>query len=77
MLTILEQIVNLAQSNADIAVGWLYGSRAKGTAHLKRDYDVAIAFVSFIKDDPIEKRLRPECLAIDWQRELGLHDFEL
>lgn len=75
--SILEQIVNFAQSNSDIAVVWLYGSQAKGSASEQSDYDLAVAFVSFIKDDPIEKRLRPECLAIDWQRDLGLRDFKL
>ncbi len=76
-MNILEQIVNLSQSNSDVAIVWLYGSRAKGLEHIKSDYDLAVAFVSFIKNDPIEKRLRPECLAIDWQKELGLHDFKL
>ena len=75
--TTLQSIRNLAQSNSDIAVVWLYGSRAKGSASEQSDYDLAVAFVSFIKDDPIEKRLRPECLAIDWQRDLGLRDFKL
>ena len=36
-----------------------------------------MAFKSFIKNDPLEKRLRPECLALDWQQALGLHDFQL
>jgi len=76
-MNILEQIVNLSQSNSDVAIVWLYGSRAKGLEHIESDYDLAVAFVSFIKNDPIEKRLRPECLAIDWQKELGLHDFKL
>jgi predicted nucleotidyltransferase len=73
----LELIRELAAQNSDIAIVWLYGSRAKGSANLKSDYDLAVAFFSFIKDDPIEKRLRPECLALDWQRALDLHDFEL
>jgi len=76
-MNILEQIVNLSQSNSDVAIVWLYGSRAKGLEHIESDYDLAVAFVSFIKNDPIEKRWRPECLAIDWQKELGLHDFKL
>jgi hypothetical protein len=25
----------------------------------------------------VENRMRPECLALDWQRALGLHDFQL
>jgi len=65
---LLQKIVPLAESDPDIAVVWLYGSRAKGNAHASSDYDLAVAFNRFIKDDPIEQRLRPECLALDWQQ---------
>lgn len=74
---ILLKLIELAKENTDIAVLWLYGSRAKGTAHKNSDYDLAVAFVSFIKNDPIERRLRPECLALDWQQILKLPDFKL
>ncbi|EIC29366.1 MULTISPECIES: type VII toxin-antitoxin system MntA family adenylyltransferase antitoxin [Methylomicrobium] len=77
MSELLQKIAELADNDSDIAVVWLYGSRAKGNAHASSDYDLAVAFNRFIKDDPIEKRLRPECLALDWQRALGLHDFQL
>jgi predicted nucleotidyltransferase len=77
MNNIQQAIIELAKKNADIAIVWLYGSRAKGTANINSDYDLAVAFKTFIKDDPLEKRLRPECLALDWQRALGLHDFQL
>jgi uncharacterized protein len=77
MNNLLQKIAALAENNPDIAVVWLYGSRAKGNAHVSSDYDLAVAFSRFIKDDPIEKRLRPECLALDWQQALGLHDFQL
>jgi predicted nucleotidyltransferase len=77
MSELLQKIAELAGNDSDIAVVWLYGSRAKGNAHAPSDYDLAVAFNRFIKDDPIEKRLRPECLALDWQRALRLHDFQL
>ncbi len=70
-------ICQLAGQNPDIVIVWLYGSRAKGNAHPHSDYDLAVAFKSFIKNDPLTKRLRPECLALDWQQALGLHDFQL
>jgi 23S rRNA C2498 (ribose-2'-O)-methylase RlmM len=73
----LAKLVELAAQNLEIAVLWLYGSRANDTAHAQSDYYLAVAFVSFIKNDPIEKRLRPECLAVDWQIALNLHDFDL
>jgi uncharacterized protein len=74
---VLQTIPHLAAENPDILIVWLYGSRAKGTARENSDYDLAVAFKSFIKDNPLEKRLRPELLALDWQQALGLHDFEL
>ncbi len=77
MNELLRKFRELAEPNPDIAIVWLYGSRAKGNAHPSSDYDLAVAFNSFIKDDPMEKRLRPECLAIEWQQALGLHDFQL
>jgi len=73
----LNSIIQLAQANPDIVVVWLYGSRARGDHHPSSDYDLAVAFATFIKDDPLEKRLRPECLALDWQQALGLRDFQL
>lgn len=72
----LNRISEFAEKNPDILVVWLYGSRAKGDSHQKSDYDLAVAFGSFIKD-PVEKRLRPEYLALDWQKILGLHEFQL
>ena len=72
-----QAIIKLAKQNSDVAIVWLYGSRAKNIANINSDYDLAVAFKTFIKDDPLEKRLRPECLTLDWQRALGLHDFQL
>lgn len=77
MTDLLQKIAELAENDPDIAVVWLYGSRAKGNAHTSSDYDLAVAFNCFIKDDPIQKRLRLECLTLDWQQALGLHDFQL
>lgn len=76
MNTPFQTIPPLAERDSDIVIVWLYGSRAKGEAHANSDYDFAVAFKTFLKD-PVEKRLRPECLALDWQRALGLHDFQL
>jgi uncharacterized protein len=73
----LNAIAELARQNPDIVIVWLYGSRATGRDHQASDYDLAVAFERFIKDDPVEKRLRPECLALDWQQALALHDFQL
>lgn len=65
------KIIELAQLNHEIDVVWLYGSRAKGLSHKDSDYDLAIAFNTFPKDI-IERRLRPEMLAIDLSRVLNI-----
>lgn len=68
---IQDALVELATRDEEIAVLWLYGSRAKGTATARSDYDLAVAFRTFEKD-PLERRLRPELLAQAWQDALGL-----
>ncbi|MBB3142010.1 type VII toxin-antitoxin system MntA family adenylyltransferase antitoxin [Halomonas organivorans] len=67
----LDDLIKLATTDDEIAVLWLYGSRAKGTATSNSDYDLAVAFRSF-EEDPLERRLRPELLAQAWQDALGL-----
>jgi len=73
---ILDALVELATRDEEIAVLWLYGSRAKGTATARSDYDLAVAFRTFEKD-PLERRLRPELLAQAWQDALGLAEDKL
>lgn len=55
---LLKDLAALAARDNEIAVLWLYGSRAKGTASSGSDYDLAVAFHTFEKD-PLERRLRP------------------
>lgn len=69
----LQKIIKLAQKNDDIAILWLYGSRADGTFHKNSDYDLAIAFNTFL-NNPIENALRPEMLALEWQSGLQLEE---
>ncbi|WP_163647940.1 nucleotidyltransferase domain-containing protein [Modicisalibacter sp. 'Wilcox'] len=73
---ILQRLAELATRDDDIAVLWLYGSRAKGTAGADSDYDLAVAFHHFEKD-ALERRLRPQLLAQTWQDELGLAEDQL
>lgn len=72
----LTQISQLAQMNPDIAVLWLYGSQADNSQHPESDYDLAAAFFSFLKN-PLETRLRPEMLALEWQSRLNLSENKL
>ena len=66
----INLIVRLAEHNPEVEIVWLYGSRARGNAHSQSDYDLAIAFKTYI-EDPIERRLRPELLALKWCKQLN------
>ncbi len=70
------KIMALAKQHDDIEILWLYGSYAKGTFHAGSDIDLAVVFKSW-QEDIIERRLRSELLAIEWQKELGLKEGEI
>jgi predicted nucleotidyltransferase len=74
--TILQGLTELAAKDDEIAVLWLYGSRAKGSATESSDYDLAVAFRSF-ESDALERRLRPELLVQAWQDALSLPEGQL
>jgi predicted nucleotidyltransferase len=61
----------LANADRGIELLWLYGSQANGSASKSSDYDFAVAF-SHLLDDPLNRRLHPELLVIDWQSVIGL-----
>jgi len=67
----IKNIITLAKNNTDVDILWLYGSQARNRANEHSDYDLAVAFKRYIKE-PIERRLRPEMLALEWVRELGV-----
>lgn len=67
----LINIIRLAKNNADVEVLWLYGSRARKKANIQSDYDLAVAFKNYI-EDPVERRLRPEILALKWHKMLDI-----
>lgn len=69
---VIARLSTLAEQTPEVAILWLYGSRARGTQRPDSDYDLAVAFQTFIRDDPLGSRLRPELLAMDWRRALGL-----
>lgn len=70
---VLARLTEMAHRDPQIAVLWLYGSRAKGMATAQSDYDLAVAFREPFRD-PLERRLRPELLAQTWQDHLSLSD---
>lgn len=67
----LKNLLSLAKENKDLDVVWLYGSQARDTATVHSDYDLAVAFKQYI-EDPVERRLRPELLALKWQQILAI-----
>lgn len=67
----IKQIVELAKNSAEVEVLWLYGSRARDNANTNSDYDLAVAFTSYI-EDPVERRLRPEMLSLEWSKQLKI-----
>lgn len=70
------QIIQLAENDENIELLWLYGSQAQGTAHEKSDIDLAVIFKTW-EQNIVERRLRPELLALEWQRHLKLKEDEL
>jgi len=66
----IDKIITLANNNAEVVV-WLYGSRARNNANVDSDYDLAVAFKTYIKD-PVARRLRPELIALEWNKQLSL-----
>ncbi|MFQ2012198.1 type VII toxin-antitoxin system MntA family adenylyltransferase antitoxin [Aeromonas veronii] len=74
---ILQQLSVLAATHPEVAVLWLYGSQAKGTAGPHSDWDLAVALDPVKLADLLDNRLRPELLALDWQRALGLAEGQL
>ncbi len=69
-------IIQLAKADDNIELLWLYGSYAQETAHEKSDIDIAVVFKTWEKD-VIERRLRPELLAIEWLNKVNLREGEL
>ena len=49
---------------------WLYGSQPDGSAHAGSDVDLVVCFNVWI-DDPLERRLRPELLALGGRKVLA------
>jgi len=70
------KLIELAQQNDEVEVLWLYGSYAKGNAHLNSDIDLAVVFKTW-QEDILERRLRSELLAMSWQKSLSLNEGKL
>ena len=67
----LQKIIELAENEPSIDALWLYGSHAKGNASEHSDIDLAVIFSDHI-ENILDRRLRPELLALEWQNQLQL-----
>jgi len=70
------KIIQLAQADSALELLWLYGSYAQGTEHQNSDIDLAVIFKHW-EEDPLERRLRPELLALEWQQQLNISENKL
>ncbi len=67
------EITNSIQKNVLVDAIYLYGSRAKGTAHKNSDWDIAVLF-SHYETDLSAQLLRPQQLEAALERELKLYN---
>lgn len=72
-MLIRKKLTMLIQENAKVDAIYLYGSRAKQTAHKKSDWDIAVLFSAY-KTDLSERILRPQMLEAMLERELQLYN---
>jgi predicted nucleotidyltransferase len=70
----LQAIIDFLQSRDEVIIAWLYGSRARNDYDVDSDYDIAVAFEPHKLPDILDNRLRPELLALDLQKSLGLSE---
>ncbi|MFW5818687.1 MAG: nucleotidyltransferase domain-containing protein [Desulfovermiculus sp.] len=70
---IIDQMVDLIQTNFAVDAIYLYGSRAKGKERPDSDWDLAVLF-SVFEPDLYERVLRPQKVEEVLQRELLMYD---
>ena len=68
-----ENITRVIQDHAQVDAIYLYGSRAKQTAHENSDWDIAVLFSDY-ETDLSARLLRPQLLEAAIERELKLYN---
>ena len=68
-----ENICSIIQSFAPVDAIYLYGSRAKQTAHENSDWDIAIIFTNY-ETDLQARALRPQLLEAEIESKLKLYN---
>ena len=70
--TMAERITSVIHAHARVDAVYLYGSRAKQSAHGQSDWDIAVIFTDF-ETDLSSRLLRPQMLEAALERELNLY----
>ncbi len=65
----VESLIQLIKTHAQVDAIYLYGSRAKHTAHSSSDWDIAVLFSDY-ETDLTARLLRPQMLEAAIEREL-------
>ena len=73
MKTLPENITHIIHAHAQVDAIYLYGSRAKQTAHENSDWDIAVIFTEYIPDASA-RLLRPQEIEAAIERELKLYN---
>ncbi len=68
-----ENVTRIIQASAPVDAIYLYGSRAKNTAHESSDWDIAIIFTDY-ETDLLARALRPQTIEAALERELKLYN---
>ena len=68
-----QNISSIIHSEAQVDAIYLYGSRAKQTAHEHSDWDIAVLFSAYERDASA-RLLRPQMLEAAIERELKLYN---
>ena len=70
---IKADITGIIQTSAPVDAIYLYGSRAKQTAHENSDWDIALIFSDY-ETDLLAQALRPQMIEAALERELKLYN---
>ncbi len=68
----MHPIVDSICNHAAVDAIYLYGSRAKNTAHKTSDWDIAVIFSDY-ETDKLERVVRPQLLEAEIEREFKLY----
>ncbi len=68
----LDMIIASIHCYAKVDAIYLYGSRAKNTAHQHSDWDIAVIFTDYERNE-LERLVRPQLLEAEVENELKLY----